>query len=192
MGRPALFDEAQLLDAVERLVATEGPAAATTRRLAASVGAPTGSLYHRFGSRDLLVGQAWLRAVAHFQAGFLDALDVVDVDEAAVGAARHVPLWAARHPDRAGLLLRFRRAELVACWPQSLTEELGRLNGRVERALRAHARQRYGASREGLLLVRYALVDLPQAAVRSAPSPAALVDAVAAAAIAALRSRPTA
>jgi AcrR family transcriptional regulator len=189
MGRPAKFDDEQLLDAVDHLVASEGPAATTTRRVAGLVGAPTGSLYHRFATRDLLVAQAWLRAVADFQVGYLSAFGDLDVDRAAAGAARHVPLWAGAHPQQSALLLRYRREELVATWPEELGNALDALNARVERALRDHARRRFGsAAKRHLLVVHYALVQLPAAAVRLTREPGLLVDAVGAAALAALGS----
>ncbi len=188
MGRPAKFDDEQLLDAVDQLVASEGPSAATTRRLAALVGAPTGSLYYRFATRELLVARAWLRAVSEFQVGYLAALADPDIDVAALGAAQHVPRWAAANPERSSLLLRHRREELVSRWPVELGDGLDTLNRRIEAALTHHARRRFGrGAKRRLPVVRYALVHLPEAAVRSTSAPGSLVDAVGAAALAALR-----
>ena len=190
MGRPSRFDDEQLLDAVDRLVAADGPSAVSTRRVAGSIGAATGSLYHRFASRDLLIARAWLRAVGDFQAGYLAALSDDDVDAAAIGAAGHVPAWADTHPAQAALLLRHRRDDLVARWPDELVDELAHADHRVERALRNHARRRYGsAAAQHRLVVRFALVHLPEAAVRATTEPGRLIDAVGAAALAVLRLR---
>ena len=187
MGRPAKFDDAALVGAVGRLLAEGGPGAVTVRRVAAEAGAPTGSVYHRFASLELLVATAWIEAVRAFQSGYLAALSRADVDDAARAAARHVPLWAAEHPEGAALLMRHGRAELVARWPDELGDQLDDLNGNLIEALRAHARRRYGRTGAGeLLAVRYALVHLPEAAVRATSRPAELADAVGAAALTAL------
>ena len=49
-------------------------AAATVSRIATSVGAPVGSVYHRFASRDVLMAELWLRTITRFQDGYLAAL----------------------------------------------------------------------------------------------------------------------
>ncbi|HEY8545767.1 MAG TPA: TetR/AcrR family transcriptional regulator [Acidimicrobiales bacterium] len=189
MGRPAKFTDADLVGAVGRIVAADGPGAVTIRTVAAEAGAPVGSIYHRFASRELLVATAWVAAVQDFQAGYLAALTHPDVDEAARGAARHVPLWAGAHPEGAALLLRHSRAELVGRWPDELDDVLRDLNRPLLAALRAHAKARYGRSGQAELRhVRYALVHVPGAAVRATPRPATLADAVVDAALAALRA----
>ena len=187
MGRPAKFDQEALVGAVGRVVADGGPGAVTVRRVAAAAGAPIGSVYHRFATLELLVATAWVDAVRAFQVGYLAALALDDVDDAARSAAVHVPLWAAEHPERAALLMRHSREDLVERWPEELGSVLEDLNGSLSEALRAHARVRYGHSGRGeLLAVRYALVHLPEAAVRATTRPALLTDAVGAAALAAL------
>ena len=99
MGRPAKFDQEALVGAVGRVVADGGPGAVTVRRVAAAAGAPIGSVYHRFATLELLVATAWVDAVRAFQVGYLAALALDDVDDAARSAAVHVPLWAAEHPE---------------------------------------------------------------------------------------------
>jgi len=42
------------------------------------VGAPTGSIYHRFDSRDVLLAKVWLRAAGAFQSAFLSPPPYVD------------------------------------------------------------------------------------------------------------------
>ena len=73
--------------------------------------------------------------------------------------------------------------------PTSWSSELAHADHRVERALRNHARRRYGsAAAQHRLVVRFALVHLPEAAVRATAEPGRLIDAVGAAALAVLRS----
>ena len=61
MARPPKFDEEQFLAAAGRLIATHGPARATIGAIGRAVGAPTGSIYHRFDSRDGLLAEVCLR-----------------------------------------------------------------------------------------------------------------------------------
>lgn len=167
MARPAMFRDDQLLDAALALVAAGGPNSATIAAISASVGAPVGSIYHRFESRELLMAHLWIRSVKRFQGGFLDALATDDLDAAAVGAVRHAARWSCQHPAEVRVLLLHRREDLATTWPSQLGEELADLNRGVEQALRSHARRRYGDDDEvAMARVTLALVDLPYAAAR--------------------------
>src|SRR6266545_1500323 len=90
MPRPALFDEDQILAATRRLIAANGPSAATVGAIARAVGAPTGSIYHRFRSRDVLLGQVWLQAAAAFQTGFFARLSGSPPAAAGLAAALYM------------------------------------------------------------------------------------------------------
>jgi AcrR family transcriptional regulator len=167
MGRPPRFGPDQILDGAARLLAAGGPPAATTAAVARAIGAPSGSVYHRFASRDLLLARLWVRTVGRFQAVFLAALADPDLDRAAVGAALAVPGWCREHPDEARVLLLHRRGDLVGRWPDELDAELAGLDDRLAAALRGHAEARYGRAGETeLARVAFALVDVPYAAVR--------------------------
>jgi len=74
MPRASKFDEDQILTAAGRIIATHGPSGATIGAIARAVGAPTGSIYHRFDSRDVVLAKVWLRAAATFQAAFFERL----------------------------------------------------------------------------------------------------------------------
>lgn len=195
MGRNPVFTEAQILDAVASQVATQGPRASVVG-VAKLIGAPSGSVYHRFASRDALIAAAWLGALRDFQSGFLAVLAGPDLDEAAVAAATHVPRWCGRHLDRAILLHRYRLEDLVDAWPESLTPERDVVNKELYQALRRHSRARYHSA-TGVALERttFALVDVPGAAVRRflderRVPPRWSIDAVGAATLAILRSHP--
>jgi len=167
MGRHAKFNEDQILDATLHLVADGGPGAATIAAIAERLGAPSGSLYHRFKSRDLLLARLWVRTIKRFQRGFLAALAGDDLDAAALGAALHVVRWSREHMDEARVLLLFRREDLAARWAEDLGKELASLNSDVESALRDYARRRYGEEGGAVMQrVTFALVDVPYAAGR--------------------------
>jgi AcrR family transcriptional regulator len=185
VARPAKFSEDQILDAALQLVAARGPGAATMAAIAEAVGAPIGSLYHRFPSRELLLARLWIRTIRRFQLGFVDALADDDLDVAAIRAALHGVRWARGHADEARVLLLYRREDLAARWPAELGEDLAVLNKGVEAAVRDHARQRYGSDGdEHLQRLMFALADLPYAAMRryiatGESPPAAIEDLVA-------------
>jgi AcrR family transcriptional regulator len=166
--RPPKFGEDQIMDAAMRLVAEGGPNAATVAGIAGALGAPVGSIYHRFKSRDLLLARLWIRTVKRFQVGFLRALEADDLDEAALGAALYNVEWTRRHVDEARVLLLYRREDLAERWPEELGEELAALNTDVERAVRDHVLRRYGegGGAEAVRRVVFALVDVPYAAGR--------------------------
>lgn len=168
MPRPAKFDEDQILDAALRLVAEGGPGAATIAGIAGLLGAPVGSIYHRFGSRDLLLARLWIRTVKRFQGGFIEALRAADLDQAALGAALYNVQWTREHLEQARVMLLYRREDLAEKWPEELGEELAALNADVEGAMRDHALRRYGegGGAEALRRVVFAVVDVPYAAGR--------------------------
>jgi len=69
MGR-AQFDQAGFLAAARTLIAERGLEALTVDSVAERIGAPKGSFYYRFDSRDALLGELWLTTVLAYQEGF--------------------------------------------------------------------------------------------------------------------------
>lgn len=160
-----------MLDAAAVLIARGGREAATIVAIAAELGAPSGSIYHRFTSRDLLIASLWIRTVRRFQAGYRDALADPDPATAAARAIRHVVQWSADNPDDARVLLLHSRESLMAEWPDELGEELARLNDGVEQDLQRFTGAYFGAvADEHEERVTLALVGVPYAIVRHALS----------------------
>src|ERR1700757_2693051 len=108
MGR-ALFDTASFVAAARSIAARQGPKAVTVDSVAARLGAPKGSFYHRFASRDALLGELWLTTVLAYQQGFVAAIEAGD----GLAAALHTPAWSRAHPDDARLLLLYSRHDFV-------------------------------------------------------------------------------
>jgi AcrR family transcriptional regulator len=167
--RPRLHPTDTILDSARDLLLDEGAGAATMNAIAHASGAPTGSIYHRFGSRDALLTRLWIRAVRRSQASFLAALEEKDTRAAALGAALSVFDFCAQEPGEARLLLSFRREDLIPKLPATgpLAEELRELNRPIERAIADLASRLTGRRTrrvlEGTLL---AVFDLPYGAVR--------------------------
>jgi AcrR family transcriptional regulator len=157
-----------MLDAARELLLESGAGGATVEAIADLSGAPTGSIYHRFGSRDGLVARLWMRAVYRSQASFLAALEQEDPGAAALAAAQSILDFCEQNPADARLLVSFRREDLIRTAPSGqLAEELEELNRPVETAVVALARRLYGrATRATLNRTLLAVFDLPYGAAR--------------------------
>lgn len=198
MARPLLHRPDVILDAARDLVASGGRRAATVRAIEAASRAPSGSIYHRFGSQDRVLLEAWVRAVRRFQEGFLAALERAPAIEAAVAGALWTPRFADEHRADATLLLQYSRDDLLRSpiIDLALLEDVEGLNDPAEKALRRLAAHLYGPTgRAGYEAVRLAVVDLPHGAVRGhlarqQPLPRELPERLEAAVRAALAVRP--
>jgi AcrR family transcriptional regulator len=168
MPRPALHREEDILDAARALVLDAGARATTITAISRSSGAPMGSLYHRFGSRDDLVAAMWMRAARRAQERWLAALRCDDPIDAAVAAGVSIVAFARDHAADARLLVAFRREDLVRK-PLSpeMAERMRRLNEPVAHGVARLARALFGgASRRAVDRTALATVDLPYGAVR--------------------------
>lgn len=198
MGRKAVFDRRDMTGAALRLVAERGPLAMTVAALAKEIGAPTGSIYHRYRSRDQLLAELWMEVVEAFQAAFVATLARATDIDGAVAAARFMVSWTCEHPLEARLLLLHRRQDFMAgAWPGEFTARAVALEPQLGAALRACGQRLFGrADAEILARLRYALLDAPfggikpYAQARKAPPPV-LDEIIATTARAVLESIPT-
>src|SRR5512143_2929486 len=105
MGRKAIFERRDMTGAALRLVADRGPQAVTVAALAKELGAPTGSIYHRYSSREELLAELWMEVVEGFQNGFAGRLAGADDVDGAAQAAPFMASWTRQHPLESRLLL---------------------------------------------------------------------------------------
>ena len=168
MGRRPKYDRKSIVDAVIALVAQGGPKAATIGAIASRLGAPTGSIYHRYRSRELLLAEIWLALVEEFQEGLLSQLEGQDVEEAAVEAALFVPRWVRQRPTESRLLLLHHRNDFVkSTWPDEVKERAARLEPQLNGGLKRYCRRRYGdESDSNLMRIHFAVLDVPYGAVK--------------------------
>lgn len=163
MGRPQ-FDHASFLGAARHLIAERGPEAVTIDSVAERIGAPKGSFYYRFVSRDALLGEVWLETVLAYQEGFVAAIEAGD----GLRAALHTPAWARRHLEDARLLMLYSRHDFVqGDWPAALRGGVADQAERFEACLRTFARGAFGrAGRAEMRRAAFVLAEAPLAAVK--------------------------
>jgi AcrR family transcriptional regulator len=168
MSPKPLHHRDSILDAVRTLVLERGVQNATVSAISAESGAPVGSLYHHFGSRDDLVAELWVRAVQRSQEQFLAALEQADAEEAAVQAALSLYDFSQRHREDARLLVSFRREDLLHdTRSKRMARTLKDLNQPIGEALASLARRLFGRSTAASIeQTTFAVVDLPFAAIR--------------------------
>ena len=167
MARPQLHTTDAMLDAARDLLIRGGSGRATIEAIAGASGAPTGSIYHRFGSRDELIARLWIRAVERSQVRFMEAIEGDDPRDAAVDAALSIIDFCEREPADARLLVSFRREDLMREAQGELAEALEALNRPVLGVVRRLARRLYGTSaRAAVDRTLLATFDLPYGAAR--------------------------
>lgn len=174
MARPPKYSSEQILDAVVRVLRRVAPAEVTVALVADVLGAPSGSIYHRFPSRDALVASAWLRVGERFTADLITALRGPDPRQSALAAVDLMLDWARRRPSEASFFLLHPRSEFTSTeWPAQLNHRATRLGNDLTDTLRALATRLPGVS---LARARFALFDIPQAAIRRAQVSGAALD----------------
>lgn len=158
MPRTRIHRDDVVLDATTDVVLSRGARAATIDAIASASGAPVGSLYHRFGSREGVLRAVWERAIGNFHRAYIPS-EVPGPDPIAtgVGMAEAVLAFATERPAEAQLLIALRPADLL-----DRPEELAQLNAAAAAAVAEMARA-LDVSGER---VRMALVDLPYGSVR--------------------------
>jgi AcrR family transcriptional regulator len=160
----AKFSQEDFLAAALAIGAEQGLPAVTVASISQRLKSPTGSFYHRFASRDVLLGELWLRAVLDFQQGISTAFDAGD----GLQAALHTPVWVRANPDSGRLLLLYDRKDFVhGEWPHELRERVEKMTQRMEARSRRWAQLIFGRDgRTEIRLAQFLISELPVAVVR--------------------------
>ncbi len=165
MARPTKYSDSMILDAMAAEVAAAGLDGASVAAVAARLGAPSGSVYHRFPSRKHLLGALWVRTLSSFH----DALEFgaqnaasADLATRSVGALFD---WIVSDPVGSALLLKFRTEDLISNdWPTDVRLAVAEQNQRLADITNRVAEERNINPLDAIL----ALVDFPTAAARRA------------------------
>ena len=93
------------------------------------IGIPFGSIYHRFGSREDLLGSLWIREINRLHAHLFAIIDQFDDPQEALRAtAVAVVRYTRDNPESAFAMTMFSQARLVAEGPENLREEASGIN----------------------------------------------------------------
>lgn len=172
MPRPRRYEPDHVLDAVESLAVSSGPAAVTIRAISATVGASNGALYHTFRSRAGLLAQAWLRAGRRFldaQTALVEQALAAPGQQAgveAVAAAADAPAaFAEQHPNSCLLLLTMPRDELLdPDLPDEIATEIRELEAKLVSLMIRLARSVWDRKDAAAVdTITMCIVDLPTA-----------------------------
>jgi AcrR family transcriptional regulator len=168
MPRPAKHNQASILAAAASIVSARGPSAATITAIGTAIGAPNGSIYHRFRSRDELLGRLWLTKAEFFQNRWAEALKRPDPRQAGLEAALSLPRAVREDPKGARIMLLHRREDFLSNgWPREMQKEAERLGNQVEDALADVTRRLFGRNTVSARQVAtFAVLDLPFSTVR--------------------------
>jgi putative transcriptional regulator len=147
MARPAKFSLDDLLDAASCVLLEEGRDI-TMAQIAHAAGAPTGSVYHRFASREELLIRLWLRSIKRFQVGFTRAGEQGEARSAVIEMALCVPQFCRKHPADAKATTLFRQEDLLSTTTGDLRKEVESLNEGIDAVTESLGVRRYGAMNE--------------------------------------------
>ncbi len=168
MGRIEKFSRDRIKRTTLELVSDRGPGAATISEINRLTGAPTGSIYHKFKSRELLLSEIWLSVVESFQSGFLAALEGEDTFEAGMEGALFTTKWVRGHLNEARILLLYRQEDFVSGdWPEEHKNRAIKLKQELVAGLKSYAKRRFGAEYKAMMTrISFAMIHVPLGAVK--------------------------
>jgi AcrR family transcriptional regulator len=165
MVRIAKFNEDSFIDAAIEIAANCGVPAVSISAIASKAGAPVGSVYHRFESRDTILARAWLKVKAHFRHKVASQWGDGDTWQAVSGFMG----WCRDYPLYAQFLLQSENAPFLhdTVAPElhaQLEAEQAALDACFQQCMQKSGHELAHEQNESML--RYLLIDSPIAVVK--------------------------
>ncbi|MFD4324703.1 TetR/AcrR family transcriptional regulator [Nocardioides sp. NPDC058538] len=167
MSRQRLHTLDDLLDVAEQIVTSGDPSGLTLRSLATAAGASNGTIYHAFGSKDVLLARLWLRSWCRLGDLMAEAMGEGAPDSTGEGAVVAVALtpveFVRRFPASARLFFAQRRDQLFSAdLPPEIETELSVVQEKFVEVLIALARGVWArGDRIAVEAIAVCVVDLP-------------------------------
>ncbi|OIJ27685.1 TetR/AcrR family transcriptional regulator [Nocardioides luteus] len=166
MSRQRLHTLDDLLDVAEQIVTSGDPSGLTLRSLAAAAGASNGTIYHAFGSKDVLLARLWLRSWCRLGDLMTEAMGEragTSGEDAVVAVALTPVEFVRRFPASARLFFAQRRDQLFSAdLPPEIETELSSVQEKFVEVLIALARGVWGrGDRIAVEAIAVCVVDLP-------------------------------
>jgi AcrR family transcriptional regulator len=128
VGRRQLYSSDQIFDATRDAVAQYGRDA-TLAQVCEQISMPSGSVYHRFGSREELMMRLWLRSIQRFHARLLAVVaGSENAEEALVTMAAETVRYCRTNPAEALAMTLYSHERLMAAVPETLHDEAEHVN----------------------------------------------------------------
>ncbi|WP_327151151.1 TetR/AcrR family transcriptional regulator [Nocardia sp. NBC_01329] len=134
--------------------------------VAKAVGAPSGSVYHRFPDRTALLAALWARALRGFHDDLLPVLSLEEPQEAIRLGARTSLEWARRNPREACVLLTGAKELDENKWNEQARVDMARADAALYAALTTLIENVDDPAPDAADRVLLAVVDLPHAMVK--------------------------
>ncbi|MEU6135119.1 TetR/AcrR family transcriptional regulator [Nocardioides sp. NPDC047086] len=164
MSRQRLHTLDDLLDVAEQIVTSGDPSGLTLRSLAAATGASNGTIYHAFGSKDVLLARLWLRSWCRLRDLMAESMGEGATGEDAVVAVALTPVeFVRRFPASARLFFAQRRDQLFSAdLPPEIETELAAVQEKFVEVLITLARGVWDrGDRVAVEAIAVCVVDLP-------------------------------
>jgi len=159
------YTEDAILDATAAEIASAGFDRASVASIARALGAPSGSLYHRFPSKKQLISALWTRTARRYAASLNNALQTTQPEDLPLRIVDHTFDWVATHPLEANLLMQFRTEDFTAGdWPPEVIAAIEETNNQLAQQIVSTAELHHVNPIDMTL----ATIDIPAAAARRA------------------------
>lgn len=152
-----------VLSAAAQVIVQSGIEGASVAAIARHLGAPSGSIYHRFASKQHLIGALWVRIASDYRNSLVEALTSEPIKSLPGSIVDHTFDWVEQHPIESALLMRFRTEDFVnGDWPAKVIEAITIANQTLATAIFEFAAT-HGIDPLDMTL---ATIDVPAAAAR--------------------------
>lgn len=164
MGRTSQYTQEDFFQATLGVINKNDSARVTILAIAKELGAPTGSIYHRYSSLQHVLAETWLTVVESFQNDFVNHLN----NNEGLKAALNTPRQSRLFPDQARLLLCFSREELIhGLWPVEVRTRAQRLKKKLQISVAQFIKKQPGKNDEKKqALIEFSIIHMPVAATK--------------------------